>query len=172
MGRDEYPALVAAAFDLMNRHSGELDKVKKNSRANSNNRSGVMFAQRGTSNSDSTNSSNTQDPVAGTDGRLLPSIRCYNCQSDGHYAGQCPFEDARQNGGTQGSGFVQFGFCHAQREKNGTGGDFGCVINPNWLLLDTCSTHIVCANVDLVENLATCSEEDVLHIVTNGGSLS
>ena len=175
LGRDEYPITAASCFDLLNRHSGELDKYKKNNRQNSNNgRTGAMFAQRGTNNNDENNnverqSQNSGEPVAGTDGRLLPSIKCYNCQSMGHYAGQCPSTDARQ--GTNGSGFVQFGFCHTQ-SKTLKKSDPTAVIDRDWLLLETYSTHSVCANVDLLENLRSCNDEETLHIVTNGGLLS
>ena len=36
--------------------------------------------------------------VAGTDGRTLEHILCYNCDHHGHYAGQCPDPDRRVNG--------------------------------------------------------------------------
>ena len=45
------------------------------------------------------------------------------------------------------------------------------IINKNWLLLDTCSTHCVGCNPALFENIRNCSDEEVLHIETNGGSL-
>ena len=173
MGRDEYPISVASTFDLLNRHSGELDKYRRNNRS-SQGRTGSMFAQRAvnsvsSSNVDETASPGSNDPVPGTDGRLLPNIKCYNCQAKGHYAGQCPFQDARQ--GMNGSSFIQYGFCHTQSCKD-VAESSSNVIDKNWLLLDTCSTHNVCANVDLIDGLRSCDDEETLHIVTNGGSLS
>ena len=43
------------------------------------------------------------------------------------------------------------------------------VINPGWILLDTCSTVSVCCNPDLVRDIRKCKEGEMLTIVTNGG---
>ena len=75
----------------MNRNSGQLDKHKNASNPRS---TGGNFAQTGGSagsNASQRNDSNSScQPVAGTDGRLLPGIMCYNCNTPGHYAGECP----------------------------------------------------------------------------------
>ena len=54
---------------------------------------------------------------------------------------------------------------------------FGCVltqtqdrvINPNWILLDTCSTDNVFCNEELVTNIQKCKGGDGLEIISNGG---
>ena len=93
LGRDEYPKSVAAAHDLMNRSSGQMEK--HNSNSNTNIISGGSFLQTGSADRDGSN-----DPVPGTDGRLLPNIQCYNCENKGHYSGQCPDPDRRERRGS------------------------------------------------------------------------
>ena len=169
MGRDEYPVSVAGTYDLMNRTSGELEKNKRNTRNSSgggHGRTGATFAQ-SRSNNGNNDVCTEAEPIAGNDGRLLPHISCYNCGNKGHYAGQCNEDDRRQNSERRGAGFIQLnaGCTFAQS------GDKNAVINKDWLLLDTCSTDSVCCNLDVVESLRKCQENEVLTIVTNGGSL-
>ena len=56
---------------------------------------------------------------------------------------------------------LQFGCMFAQSQDR--------VINPNWILLDTCSTDNVFCNEMLVSDLRRCKEGDGLEIITNGG---
>ena len=91
LGRDEYPKSVASVFDLLNRSSGQLEGRVQRTNRNNNNR-GSSFLQSG-ENNDSANA-----VVAGTDGRTLEHIVCYNCDHHGHYSGQCLHPDRRQRG--------------------------------------------------------------------------
>ena len=43
------------------------------------------------------------------------------------------------------------------------------IINPNWILLDTCSTDNVFCNENLVSDIHTCNLGEELTVVTNGG---
>ena len=43
------------------------------------------------------------------------------------------------------------------------------IINPNWILLDTCSTDSVFNNNAFLTNVKKCKDSDILHIVSNGG---
>ena len=101
-GRDEYPKSITAVHDLLNRQSGQLDRYPNNNRRSGN--QGTTFAQSGSQGTQNVSNSNTESrndqctPVPGIDGRVLPNILCYNCQKMGHYAGQCPEEDRRQQG--------------------------------------------------------------------------
>ena len=62
LGRDEYPKTVAGTYDLLNRHSGELDKAKKSSGCRNNQQStGAMFAQRGSNGNEGNRGENTND---------------------------------------------------------------------------------------------------------------
>ena len=56
---------------------------------------------------------------------------------------------------------LQFGCMFAQSQDR--------VINPNRILLDTCSTDNVFCNEMLVSDLRRCKEGDGLEIITNGG---
>ena len=164
LGRDEYPKSVAACFDLMNRTSGQLERNDSNfsrsSRGTGSGGRGSSFAQA------SREEQGTCVPVAGSDGRSLPNITCYNCDTPGHYAGQCPEPDRREQG-QQGSSSVTFGISMVQNESDR---DIA-LIDENWILLDTCSTHCVGCNSDLISNIRNCTDEEMLTISTNGGSL-
>ena len=43
------------------------------------------------------------------------------------------------------------------------------IINPTWILLDTCSSASVCCNIDLVTNISKCTDDEILTMETNGG---
>ena len=43
------------------------------------------------------------------------------------------------------------------------------VINPMWILLDTCSTASVCCNEDLIRDIRECGADEELTVITNGG---
>ena len=45
------------------------------------------------------------------------------------------------------------------------------IIPRSWILLDTCSTHCVGCNKDLIHDIRKCTKDEVLCIETNGGSL-
>ena len=44
------------------------------------------------------------------------------------------------------------------------------LINKDWILLDTCSNASVCCNSDLLEKIKHFYAQEILEIVTNGGS--
>ena len=46
------------------------------------------------------------------------------------------------------------------------------IINPNWFLLDTCSTDSVFKNQSLLSAIRKCKKENILKIITNGGSVT
>lgn len=119
LGRDEYPKNISAAYDLSNRSSGQLDRnTGRNAVQGRNNANhGGNFAQRGQSQQENTDGSLVCMPIAGTDGRLLPSIMCYNCNKFGHYLGQCPDPDRRVD---RGSTAVQVGASLVQYDLSNT----------------------------------------------------
>ena len=43
-------------------------------------------------------------------------------------------------------------------------------IDPNWILLDTCSSDSVFRSSKFVSNITQCSEDNILNIISNGGS--
>jgi hypothetical protein len=116
-----------------------------------NRQSGRSFLQTGAS-ADAT-------AVAGNDGRHFPEVRCCRCQSNGHYSGNCP---------TPPSQHLQIGLCLTQAVQpqpwpNNT-------VNPNWLLLDSCSTVSSIQNEKFLSNIHACKPGEVMRACTNGGS--
>ncbi len=83
-----------------------------------------------------------------------------------HYSGQCPEEDRRTQ---RGSNSTQYGTSMIQADNDSNA--LSDMIDREWLLLDTCSTNCVGCNADLIDNICDCTEEEILHIATNGGSL-
>ena len=77
-------------------------------------------------------------PIAGTDGRLFEKTLCYNCQSYGHYAGNCNEPNAK------GTTLVYHGVVMAQTDKKNCS-----PISKEWILLDTQkTTDIICTAPD------------------------
>lgn len=172
LGRDEYPATLTEAFDLLVRESGEYDTVRPlNSRfrgrggRGTRGRNSYLFAQQGRGGRNTfdskysysrTNDNNSDEIVAGTDGAIFHNVKCYGCQFHGHYRNMCPY--ATRTGVVA----AHVGYMLAQ------GGYFN--IPKSWLLLDTCSTCNVSNNPTLVSNIRTCMPDEMLTAYTNGGA--
>lgn len=112
--------------------------------------SNVIFAKKG--------KKSTFDPtmaVPGWDGKVN-DITCFNCDRDGHFANQCPEPDCRKKKVT----LAQFSLTQIDIE----------IIDPNWILLDTCTTITVICNPTLVNNITSVDNYNGMTIVTNGGS--
>ena len=154
LGRDEYPVTVPAMYELMATHCPDS--------TTSNTRRGVVLVQQATTPPSDDNSSNARNrdrtPVAGTDGNIINAL-CYNCNTPGHLSYNCPEPSTRD-----GVGMLQVGFSLAQSSSSQE------VINPNWILLDTCSTDNVFRNKKFLTNVRMCETGQELNIITNGGS--
>ena len=74
----------------------------------------------------------TSTLVAGTDGILQRDVMCYNCGRPGHYYGQCHLPDCHKTG-TQSLHLSYYFDQTTPVCKN--------LINPNWILLNSCSTE-------------------------------
>ncbi|KAI2502074.1 Reverse transcriptase (RNA-dependent DNA polymerase) [Fragilaria crotonensis] len=103
----------------------------------------MTFAQRSTS-------------TPGTNGVTHEGITCYRCNNTGHYASDCPDEQASST--TSGTTLLQYGLMLAQ----GT-----TAIDPSWILLDSQSTISVFRNPDMLTNIRP--SDRTLRAVTNGG---
>ena len=174
LGRDEYPATLTEAFDLLVRESGEYDTVRPPQQNNrfrgrggrgGRGRTSYLFAQQGRGgrgNSESecsysrTNSTNSNEVVAGTDGEPHQNVTCFGCQFQGHYRNMCPYVTRA------GVVSMHVGYTFSQGELFN--------IPKSWLLLDTCSTCNVSNSPDLVSNIRNCMHGEMLTAYTNGGS--
>ena len=165
LNRDEYPESETAALDLMVRRSGAFDtsliggrgsRVQRSTRRPGRGR-GYNFSQ-----SSGGRNHNERAPagtvlVAGTDGRTC-NVLCYRCQTWGHYAGNCP----EASSGTSGTALVQ---CGVGLSQGPTG------IPRHWLLLDSCSTDNVFNNCSMLGDIISCSDDECLNLISNGGTV-
>ena len=170
-GRDEYPTTLQEVYALLVRQPKEIQANVRRSNVRGG-RSNVMFAMVGKTQSND-NSVASSNYIKGTDGRTT-NQECYICHRLGHISWYCP--EAGNTGPLQKGGKIlsctqviitqrtneEVGMKHTIHEESE-------IINPDWILLDTCSTVSVCCNKNLVRDMRECNEEDQLTIVTNGG---
>ena len=147
LGRDEYPITITQAYELLqstcphlNQSSNRFSRFKKGGRFRM--MGNLSFAQ--------VKQGGTSVP--GRDNRVFEHITCHGCQERGHYRNQCPTQ--------KNVTLTQFVLNQQQL----------ATINPNWILLDTCSTVSVFCNRKLIHDIQPCEPNQELHIITNGGS--
>ena len=169
-GRDEYPTTLQDVYALMVRQPKEMQSYgrKGNVKGMATN---VMFAM--VSGEKKNVKSDGEDVlVPGTDGKVVDN-ECYVCHKRGHISWYCP--EAGNTGPPprekRNYNCTQFGFVQSRDNHDGSGDGKlkRNVINPKWILLDTCSTASVCCNRELVRDVRDCNEDEILEIVTNGG---
>ena len=86
----------------------------------------------------------------GNYGRSFTEITCYRCQETGHYTRNCLSSTANTRTGTKS---LQNGLIMTQTTKEAPP---NIIINPNWILLDTCSTISSIRNKILVQDIQPC----------------
>ena len=138
LGRDEYPTSVVAMHELMVKFNRDNNRSQRTG-GNRNNRKGNLFAQTRAS-----ATSETNEPVPGTDSVLHAHIRCFTCQQFGHHASCCPVADDNNR---RGATALMRGTSLA------TDSSYYPVIEEHRLLLDSCSTDNVCRNLQLLKNI-------------------
>ena len=104
LGRDEYPATLTEAFDLLVRESGEYDSVRQSGNRyrggggrggrGGRGRQSYIFAQQGRGGRGNptnectysrTNDDGSNEIIAGSDGNTHENITCFGCNFRGHY---------------------------------------------------------------------------------------
>jgi hypothetical protein len=163
-GQNDYPTDLATAFALVNmyetprneqlqqqnivnhkeKHHPRIEQSTPHTIAKT--EDGYTFAQ---------NTIRTS-PIAGTDGRLFERVLCYNCQSYGHYAGNC------NESNTKGTTLVHHGVVMTQTDDRKYSR-----ISKEWILLDTQSTVSVFNNRQYLANIR--KSKETLRAITNGG---
>jgi hypothetical protein len=141
-GQDHYPNdLTGASYNLLLNYKAPLFRQQGGREHNNANEVGrLSFLQ-------------NLAAVPGTDGVTHASIKCYNCQEQGHYASVCPVEEevttvqvgpqVHEEAGEEPY-FSEFTFlnleehCFHQRSRN--------IIPDTWVLLDSQSTVSVFKN--------------------------
>ena len=141
LGRDDYPANITAAYDLLCHYRGGKRQNTHDTPVN------VSFAQ-------IRQADDNLPPVPGSNGELIPDMTCWKCLRLGHLSRHCP--ERVKIGGVQHVQWTQF----AHSPSN--------IVPKNWLLLDSGSTISSVCNKDLLHNIVKVHEP--VRVFTNGGS--
>ena len=155
VNNDQYPKTLVGVYELLLQYRNDSNYSRRGNRnGNPNGNSRVSFLQnRNMSEPDKDN------PVAGRDGNIVDR-QCYKCHAYGHISSQCPQTNVNSN--VQA---LQFGISLTQTHDSSNS-----FIDPSWILLDTCSTDSVFANLSMVTNHRNCRNDEILRIHTNGGT--
>ena len=105
--------------------------------------------------------SNSRKTVLGNYWRSFVDVTCYHCHEMGHYSVKCPSSTVNTRTSSQS---LQFGLTMTQTTTNIPETDF---INPNWILLYTCSTISSFSNRDLFQDICACDAGEELCAYTN-----
>ena len=179
-GFDEYPRDLTNAYKVMVEHEKKVRRVDRGRQHyQDKEQQGAVFV------------------TAGTDGHTYRSITCHKCKKKGHYAPKCPGieeenKDTNEANVTllnleessfdeeEGSDMV---FMTVHQEEvaervDAVTNEFGITllngekaINPQWVLLDTCSTVSLFSNEKLVTNIRPCNKGNGLITQSIGGSM-
>ena len=166
-GQDHYPADLTNAYNLLlNYKAPPVPRQPRREPAEDDEVSGVSFLQNGAT-------------TPGSDGITHERVKCYNCNTYGHYSGSCPNEDNQeavqmlQVTEENNEYLSEFSFLHIDQQAPGafTFAQAAAPINiiPNtWILLDSQSTVSVFKNRALLTNVR--KSDKTLRVHTNGGT--
>jgi hypothetical protein len=162
-GNDQYPDNITDAYNL-------LVSYKKPSTGN-------------TKQSPTTTGGTTATPVNETPqtelafvqtSPPLDEVKCYNCNTMGHYASSCPAPPRKGEATSTGVQLLQ----NTEQEESDDedSGQFcfhmddeSPAISRSWILLDSESTVSIFNNRKLLKNIRHCGNEQGLRIYSNGG---
>ena len=159
LGQDNYPTTWSKAFAVLNKFVQAAGNVGRNrGTTRPPDRSGRSFAQ----------STTKKEVVNGTDGNTWPDTFCYGCKKYGHISKFCPTSDKHHGNIQQHQSHAQVGFSLTQHVFDHGRTD---IVNPDWLLLDSCSTVTTIKNPTLATNIADCAPGDEMRLTSTGGYL-
>ena len=162
-GIDVFPTTQVGTFDLLN-HWTTIKKW-------TNNRNPRQLTQcLGLNGRQFTQTDGGQDgeAVCSMDERYMPHIRCFRCNSNGHYTDHCPTASRTESGGrtpvNTGRTLVQFLVWITQGYQDK-------VVNRNWILFDSCSSIICANNKEDLRKITICPPGRDIKVFPNGGSV-
>jgi hypothetical protein len=168
-GNDQYPDNITDAYNLLVSYKKPSTGHTKNKETNS---------------MTGTNSGTTPEPVTDVPqtelafvqtNPPLDEVKCYNCNTMGHYAGSCT-APIRVRGAASTTGVQLLQNTDENEGDSDEDGQF-CFhlddetpeISRTWILLDSESTVSIFNNKKLLKNIRHCGNEQGLRIYSNGG---
>jgi Reverse transcriptase (RNA-dependent DNA polymerase) len=172
-GNDQYPSNITDAYNL-------LVSYKKPATVHTKNRETIPTTNGGTGPSNAPTNANQQTELAFVQtSPPIEEVKCYNCNTMGHYAGSCPAPTRLR--GTSASTGVQLLQSTNNDASDSNDGDHFCFhqddsdspdhpkISRSWILLDSESTVSIFNNKKFLKNIRHCGNEQGLRIYSNGG---
>lgn len=150
---DNYPKTLASAVHTLTHWKGEDTGGRPPRRGGE--RPNVQFHQR------PSGEATPGEPVPGTNGILSAHIKCFKCDTLGHYSTVCPNPRV-------GTGYQGFQYVFAQTVEGNAEGALADVLNNNWILIDSGSTFNSFMNPGLLGTVTDCDE---MRAYSNGGHL-
>ena len=113
--------------------------------------------------------------IRGTNNSFHPNTTCHLCKLKGHFQQQCPVAsdatgarlsrvESERNPTTRQE--VSFAICGILLNHQGD-----ILINPNWVLLDSESTHNIFKNRNMLTDVKATTDGEILRLHTSGGIL-
>ena len=199
MGRNEYPTNIPDVLKILNNYKSEYPtstraseqsaRITRNNNVNQN----LSISQ--------TNGNQIQVMyLRGTNRSFFPDITCRRCNVRGHYQTHCPIATNERgtmmpnqnntpssatntneaspvettstpNEGSSTANNVSNEEVSHQRAIGLSQNHLDAYINPNWILLDSESSEHIFMNKNLLEDVETTTDGEVLKLFSNGGSI-
>ena len=137
LGTDNYPKTTTAAYDELCHHKKPTPPRQVHAPPPT-----VLFVQSG--------DTDLKKTVPVNDRISFPEVICYCCQETGRYAGNFPSSTAKTHTESQS---LHVGLTMTQTTKDEPTTN---IINPNWILLYTCSTISYIINKNIFQNIQPC----------------
>ena len=172
LGNDQYPKTKTAVLTLLNNY--ESDGPVSSSQGSG----GSTFFQAPEV------GIGTRTHCKGTNNSFYPNITCRTCGLKGHFQAECPLDatadtptnrvprtdQPRRNNNTSGGTGQEVSSPSTGISLN-QHYDTDSNLNPDWILLDSESTHNIFHNKKYLENVGPTTDGECLRLISSGGTL-
>ena len=166
LGEDKYPKDLEEAYNMMLSYSPLLATSTSSEKSTKElYTTGISFHQTNDENNAVDKGQRQLNITSGASGKVFENVKCFACESLGHYANNCPLQLRKFKSDKDQK--ADKGFSFAQLEYNLSQTEF--VLNPKWVLLDTQSSCDIFYNSQLIHDIQEEAGADLkLHSNGNG----